>query len=503
MSLATAVLWWSRPMLDKAHMAMAFLLVVLVASARHGWRLGLGLAVLCFLSFNFFLLPPYYTFALKDPLDWLVLATFLATGAVAAHLFDCAQREADTANRRAEEIDRLSMLGAETLAAARAEQAVDAIARVMQSTLDVGLCEVYLWSQEAMAARRIGAAASWDAPPVDGMDRLFEFVVERSAMVTEHTNGTRSVTADAERRTDELLAGAVDARAILLPLRVRDRAVGVLRIADRNPIALDAAKTRFAAVLSYYAALGVERVRLAAAEERAAALRQADRLKDALLASVSHDLRTPLTTIKALAHELRLEGDARALAIEEEADCLNRLVANLLDLSRLNSGGIAVSPEVTAAVDLVGAALQRVAGMQNERRIDVSLPQAGDIPIGCFDFSQSLRILVNLLENALKYGPSGQPIDVGVRQQTDWLVIEVLDRGPGIPREHVDDVFQPFFRRPDDVPDIGGTGLGLAIARRLAEAQGGTVEYAPRPGGGSIFSLRLPGASLPELSEMS
>lgn len=484
-------------------MAMAFLLIVLLASARHGRRLGVGIAVLCFLCFNFLLLPPYYTFALADPLDWLVLATFLATGAIAAHLFDRAQCEAAKANQRAEEIDRLSTLGAETLNVARAEEAVDAIAHVMQSTLKVALCEIHLWSPEAMATRRIGASASWDAPALDAMNELFEFVVERSAMVTEHTNGTRSVKGGAGVRTDELLAAATDARAILLPLRVRGRAVGVLRIADRDAIALDEAKARFATILSYYAALGVERVRLTAAEERALALRQADRLKDALLASVSHDLRTPLTTIKALAHELRTHGDARVLVIEEEADRLNRLVTNLLDLSRLNSGGIAVSPEVTAAEDLVGAALQRVAGMQRERRIDVALPHGGDIPIGCFDFSHSLRILVNLLENALKYGPSTQPIDIGVRREPEWLVLEVMDRGPGIPPEHADRIFQAFFRRPDTIPDVGGTGLGLAIARRLADAQGGTVEYAPRPGGGSIFSLRLPGASVPELSEMS
>lgn len=286
-------------------------------------------------------------------------------------------------------------------------------------------------------------------------------------------------------------------------MRVRGRAVGVLRIGDRKPIELDRAKARFATVLSYYAALGVERVRLATAEERAAALRQADRLKDALLASVSHDLRTPLTTIKALAHELRSYGDARALVIEEEVDRLNRLVANLLDLSRLNSGGIAVSAEVTAAEDLVGAALQRIEGTQGDRSIRVSLPQGADIPVGCFDFGHSLRVLVNLLENALKYGPSTRPIDVCIRQETEWIVLDVMDRGPGVLPEHEDRIFEPFFRLPDTVPDIGGTGLGLAIARRLAETQGGTVEYAPRPGGGSIFSLRLPGASLPELSEMS
>jgi two-component system sensor histidine kinase KdpD len=137
------------------------------------------------------------------------------------------------------------------------------------------------------------------------------------------------------------------ARTLLLPLRVRERTVGVLVLLDAAGITFDAARRRLLQALAYYAALAAERVRLAAEAEHADALRQADRLKDALLASVSHDLRTPLTTIKALAHDIGVSGDERAVVIEEEADRLNRFVADLLDLSRLAGGALTVAPEST------------------------------------------------------------------------------------------------------------------------------------------------------------
>jgi hypothetical protein len=204
------------------------------------------------------------------------------------------------------------------------------------------------------------------------------------------------------------------ARTLLLPLRVRDRTVGVLVLLDAAGITFDAARRRLLEALAYYAALAAERVRLAAEAEHADALRQADRLKDALLASVSHDLRTPLTTIKALAHDIGVSGDERAVVIEEEADRLNRFVADLLDLSRLAGGALTVAPEFNTADDLVGAVLQRVAGATEGRVIDVALDASEPLLVGRFDFSHALRILANLLENAVKYSPDDGPVDLVV-----------------------------------------------------------------------------------------
>jgi two-component system sensor histidine kinase KdpD len=276
---------------------------------------------------------------------------------------------------------------------------------------------------------------------------------------------------------------------------VRDRTVGVLRLAGDEPIEIDTAQARFLVALSYYAALGIERLRLEREAEHAHALREADELKNAVLASVSHDLRTPLTTIKALAHDLRMEGHERAATIEEEADRLNRFVADLLDLSRLNAGSFDVTPEVNAVEDLVGAAIQRASGMLRGHELRVALDTAEPLLVGRFDFVHALRAVVNLLENAVKYSPAGSIIELSAERVGDEIRLTVADRGAGVRSGEEQRIFEPFYRPPGQ-PDTGGAGLGLSIARRMAEAQGGTVSYAPREGGGSIFVLRLPAANI-------
>jgi len=221
-------------------------------------------------------------------------------------------------------------------------------------------------------------------------------------------------------------------------------------------------------------------------------LREADRLKDVVLASVSHDLRTPLTTIKALAQEGALHGDRNVLAIEEQADRLGHLVADLLDLSRLKGGAMPVHPELNTAEDLVGAAMRQMAGVLKDRRVETNVDFTEPALTGRFDFVQSLRILSNLLGNAVRYAPPASPIEVSVHRDGAALVFVVADRGPGIPMAEQDRIFEPFYRPAGAPADGGGAGLGLSIARRLAELQGGTLAYAARPGGGSSFELRLP-----------
>ncbi len=320
-----------RPRLDRAHVVLVYLLVVLGGSAAAGRAAGIALAFGAFLAFNFFFLAPYHTLGVTAPLDWLVLAAFLATGIIAAHLLARAQRTAAEADQHA---------------------------------------------------------------------------------------------------------------------------------------------------------------------ARAAALREADRLKDALLATVSHDIRTPLTTIRALADEIAATGDERALVIVEESDRLNRFVADLLDLSLLSAGGVPLAIALNAAEDVMGAALQRVRGMAGAHTIRASLDATEPVLVGRFDFAHTLRIIVNLLENALKYAPRDTPIDLSVHRDGARLVFDVADRGPGIAAADIGRVFEPLLRLRSAAPDVGGAGLGLAIARGLAEAQGGALTYAARDGGGSVFSLAVPAADL-------
>jgi len=488
-----------RGRLDKAHIALIFLLAVLGGSAAGGRALGITLAGVAFVVFNVFFLPPYHTLVIANPLDWLVLFAFLVTGIVAAQLLYRAQSEADVARQRAAEVDRLAALGAETLSAGRAEEALAAITRVIRTTLGVAECDVYVRDGATGALAR-ATRDRVDAGAAAGPASIMSWVAEHGRAAAELTDGTVRMALEPSAHALAPLAAQDGAmRTLIVPLAVRERTVGVLRLADPQAIALDPRRRRFLDALAYYAALGVERVRLSAEAERAEALREADRLKDALLASVSHDIRTPLTTIRALAHDIAGTGEERALIIEEEVERLNRFVADLLDLSQLTAGGMPLATAINAAEDLIGAALQRVSGLARGREIRATLDPAEPVLVGRFDFVHSLRILGNLLENALKYSPAEAPVDVGARREGDALVITVADRGPGLAPGEEERVFERFYRQPDTAPDVRGAGLGLAIARGLAEAQGGTLQYAPREGGGSVFMLRLPAADLTHL----
>jgi two-component system sensor histidine kinase KdpD len=522
LALVTAAMLPFRASLDKAHVALVYLLLVLVASARSGRKLGLTLAVAAFFGLNFFFVLPYHTLMVAKPLDWLELAAFLVTSIVAAQLLARARSEAAVARNRAAEVNWLSAIGAEALNAGRAEEALGTMAAVIRDTLDVAQCEIYL-RDEAHGSMKLMASSGAAPQPVaarrtiddadngesmrefglPSAERLVEWVGESGRAVVERSDGAMRTSAAGGPRGEAADVDLTNARTVLLPLWVHDRTVGVLRLAHADALPLDAPRRRFLEALSYYAALGAERVALVAEAEHAEALRRADELKNALLASVSHDLRTPLTTITALAHDIGKDGDERALTIHEEANRLNRLVADLLDLSRLAGGALTVSTEIEAADDLVGAALQRVSGALNGHEINVNLDPADPLLLGRFDFVHSLRILVNLIENALKYSPAGSPVELSVRRDSDALEFIVADRGPGVPPEERERIFEPFYRPATSPPDTGGSGLGLSIAQRLAVAQGGTVRYEPREGGGSLFILRLPAADLSELSESS
>lgn len=490
LAAATAAMVPLRARLDKAHVTLVYLVLVLLASARAGRAVGLVLSVAAFLCFNFFFLPPYHTFVVADPLDWLVLLAALAVSTVAAQLLGRARAEAERANERAGEVRRLAALGAETLSAARAEDALLAIATVVRDAVGAERCDIYL-REEGTGTPRLAATAPAGAP-APPREAAVAVAALKGLMVAERADGTATLLPE-----DGAEAPLPPARALSVPLRARDRVVGVLRVGSPAGLRMTPSGRRLFAALAYYAALGAERVRLSAEAERAQALREADRVKDAFLASVSHDLRTPLTTIKALAHAIAEEGEPRAEVIERESDRLGRFVTDLLDLSRLGAGALPLTLELVAAEDLVGAALQRVSGWAPARAVAVALPPSGPLLVGRMDFSHALRVLVNLLENAHKYAPPGTPVDLEVRRSDGMLEIAVADRGPGIPPEERDRVFQPFHRPAGALPDVGSAGLGLSIARGLAEAQGGAVTFAPRPGGGSVFTLALPAADLP------
>lgn len=228
-------------------------------------------------------------------------------------------------------------------------------------------------------------------------------------------------------------------------------------------------------------------------QREAARRAQAEALKDAIVASVSHDLRTPLATIKALAHEMRGAGDERSQVIEEQADRLDRYVRDLLDLSRLNAGEMPVHVALNAVDDLLSAVVDETGAHIGGRSLTVRMEPAARLLTGRFDLALSARIVANLVENAHRHAPAEGPIELVASERDSRVLVSVLDRGPGVPPEDAGRIFDPFVRPTGR--QAGGAGLGLAAGRRMAELQAGTLTYAPRNGGGSVFTLSLPAAS--------
>ncbi|HEY4307536.1 MAG TPA: ATP-binding protein [Gemmatimonadaceae bacterium] len=485
-----------RSRLDKAHVALVYLLVVLGGSAAEGRRVGFALGIASFISFNFLFLPPYYTLTIADPLDWIVLAAFLVTSLVAAELLARQRRQAELARQRSAELDRLSTLGAETLNAARAEQALAAIATVIQSAVGVDRCELFV--RDGATLRAVGDTSD-DVSIHAAIDAesLLGYVVKFGQSAVERDDSTlRVMPIDRPEEAHEPLPPI---RALALPLAIRGEIVGALRLTSTNAFSLSEDQRRVLLALAYYAALGIERLRLESSEETAEALRRADRLKDSLLAAVSHDLRTPLTTIKGIAHEIVDGGDAsRAGVIVEEADRLSTLVDGLLQLSQLDAGAVPLAIELNTMDDLIGASLRRAEGSLKHHRVEVELIDE-ELLVGRFDLAESLRIVVNLLDNAAKYSPVGSEIRVVARRRETRLVLTIADQGRGIAYGELEKIFHPFYRAPGSIADVRGAGLGLAIARRLAQAQGGSLTVESEPGRGSSFTLELIAADLPAL----
>ena len=491
--LATLAMLAVRSHLDKAHVALIFLLVILGASGAGGRLLGLSVVATSFVLFNFFFLPPYATLVISNPVDWLVLVTFLATSVVAAQLLHRARNEAQEARERAAEVDRLATLGAETLNAPDAHDGLRQIVEVIRSTLGVDECDVF--ERDGLLARpaassRVAKAMIPVVPVQAGEGSLVGWILQSGARAEELADGTVRLSGD----TDP----SAGVRALAVPLLVRGATVGVLRVASAAGLRQPPEWRRLLDALAYYAALGVERVRLTTLAEQAEAERRLEALRSALLTSVSHDLRTPLTTIKGLAHEIQQGGSTdSASVIEMEVDRLNALIGDMLDLSRIQAGAVRPTLVVDTADDLVGAALQGAHSVLRGHEVLIDAPR-DELLSGRFAFTESLRVLVNLLENAAKYSPAGSAIVVQIRRDADWLSIGVLDQGPGVPVAERDRIFEPFYR-PTGIPsDVGGTGLGLSIARGLAEAQGGHLRFMPREGGGSCFVLELQSATIPD-----
>ena len=444
--------------------AFMFLVAVLLLSAYWGLRYALAMAFAATAAFNFYFLPPIRTFTIADPQNWVALFAFLITALVASNLAEQARREAERAQQRRRDVERLYGLSQRLLASENVLELMNALP---------------LYVQETFFVTGVAVVAA-DHPSIyrSSPNVVFDETVLRSTML----------------RGEPISQGGVS----YVPLRLGMRTVGALSVteAELSRETLDA--------LGSLAGLAIERARALEALGKHRAEQEHERLRSALLDSVTHEFRTPLTSIKASITTL-LSGAALdepgkkelLTVIDEETDRLNRLVGEAAEMAQLDAGQFQLNLQPHSISEAIQPALQDAKSSLENHPIEV-LANA-NLPNVRIDLPRIREVLMHLLENAGKYSPAGTPVKVSSAVEGDRLVTSVADRGPGIDSFEQSLIFEKFYRGQNQRYTAPGTGMGLAIAKVIMEAHGGSISVVSQPGSGSVFSFTLPidGAARP------
>lgn len=461
----------SVPWLGYQAVGLTELLAVLLIAIYIGRGPAVASALISALSWNFLFIEPRFTFVITQVQDIILFFLYFAVAIFAGNLTSRIRLQEQAARYTADRTLALYTLAHETATARDMNDvlraAVDQIERIFDVEVAVLLPEGDQLSHSAHACSTM---------------QLDEKEQSVALWVFQHGK-------PAGRYTNTLPL----ASAQFFPLLTPNRTVGVMGIRYRRSERLSVDEEALLETFINQVALVIERELLDEAAEQTAMMRESERLYTTLLNSISHELRTPIASIKGAASGLRnptsaIDRETLIDDIESSADRLNRLVENLLDMSRLESGRLQIKRDWCDVGEIVSVAVQRVDFCAKDHSIEIT--REPGLPLIQVDFVLIEQVLVNLLENACHYSPAGTPIRISAEQAARTIQISVEDSGPGIPPEHLDAIFEKFFRLPGT--PTGGTGLGLSISRGLVEAHGGTITAENRPEGGMRFIIRLP-----------
>lgn len=499
-ALLTSVLAPVQHRVGLLNEGLLFLLLTLAISAVWGWQVGLFAAVLTNLALNFFFVAPLHRFTVQDVSNVVALIVFLIVSVIGGSLLSSARAAAAEAHRSAAETTVLLDLARAMVGQTEPHDALASLCREVVRALNAPGAAVLSgagaqWHVHASA----GAPDAARAP--DSSERAIAEQALQSGAVARlghtglsTTRRPRIVRPAGTQRIDELAAGAA-----FVPLRIGDRTLGVLRV--DGPIGESAFRDRPDRLLAAFAseaAQGVQRAELAQAAAHAEALMQADEMKSALMTSISHDLKTPLAGIKTSVSSLLdgavnwSENDRRAFleTIDSQADRLNRVISDILDLNRIESGVITPNRQPVDARSLLAEARARAALVTSGREVTV---EAEPFPV-LTDESLMLQALVNLVENAAKYSIPGGAIHLRADRDGAEVRLCVEDEGPGIAAEDLPHVFDRFYRAAEQSRRVKGSGLGLAIVKGFVALSGGTVHVESKTGA-TRFVITLPVAA--------
>jgi two-component system sensor histidine kinase KdpD len=478
-----------QPIVGIDNLDLIFLVAVILVAGRYGLWPSVVASVASVLAYNFFFLPPVHTFTISQPKHVAALVFFLAAALVASNLAGRVRDESMAARLRARTSEALYAFSRKLAAVATLDDLLWAAAFQIASMLRLNV--VVLLQENGHLELRVGY------PPEDQLDA--------ADLAAAHWSWKHNTPAG---RGAETLPGG---KRLFLPIRTSRGSVGVIGLDRERPGALFTPdERRLLDALLDQTAVAIERVRLAQEIDEARVLAETERLRSALLTSISHDLSTPLASILAAAASLRdddalYDPEARTELVEtivDEGERLHRFVRNLLDMTRLEVGAIDLNRDMVDIGEAIGAALERCGRMLAHHRVELDIEP--DMPMLRLDPVLLEQILVNLLDNAAKYTPAGSMVILQARRRDGGIGIELRDEGPGIPEVELEHIFTKFHRLGAGDRRRPGTGLGLAVCRGFVEALGGTITAANRSDrAGALFTItfREPPAKDDALSE--
>lgn len=481
MAICTIVARLMLPFFELANVVMVYILGLVVVATRYGRGPSIYCAFLSVAAFDFFFVPPHHTFAVSDTQYLITFLVMLVIGLVISTLTNQVKRQEEAALLRERRTKALYSMSREL--AAQLE---------LEDILSIGMTHISEVFECRVGAFVPGDAGRLQCKPLSSNPLTKE---EMDIAVAEWCFKNKQI---AGLNTSTLPA----AKSLYIPLKGSTRPIGVLAVCPKNPDRFKSPEQlRLLETFANQTALACERALLSDEAEGTRVRIKTEQLRNSLLSSVSHDLRTPLATIAGAASGIMddtvspTSEDCRCLAAEiySESVRLNKLVDNLLNMTKLESGTMTLKCEWLPVDELIGAAIAALPAEMRQRRITTIIENP--LLMVFADGILIQQVLVNLLENAMKYSPADTAIDIATSGDKEGIVFEVADRGPGIPAEHQQRVFEKFYRRE---PAKGtGVGLGLAICHGIVEAHGGKIWVEERPGGGASFKFRMPSRSDP------
>jgi len=442
---------------NQTTVALSFLLAILAVSAVWGMAVSAFMSVLAMLSFNYFCLPPVGTFTIADPQNWVALLAFLVTAITGSQLSSRIHKEADEAHRRRREVERLYGFSRQLLGEGNVIQLMNAIPDYIVQSFEAGASELFLPQKDKFYRSGYGAA------------HLDEQKMKAAFLNDE-------VTLDAEHNQ------------YFIPVRLGVRPIASLGISGAR------LSRQSVEAVSTLVAIAIERARAVEQLGQTEADRQGERLKSALLDSITHDFRTPLTSMKAAVTSLLTSADSNAIElltiINEECDRLNHLVAEAAEMAKLEAGEITLDVTAVPIDEIIEASLAHCKAALSTRQVEVRI--APDLPPVRADLERAKEALVQLIDNANLYSPKEQPITITSELTGDTVTTSVADRGAGIDGFEQTMIFDKFYRGKDQRYLVRGTGMGLPIAKALIAAQQGSISVTSQLGYGSVFSFTLP-----------